>query len=869
MKLIDFLLRLYPEEFRSRFGRAMRDFHRERMGEPNRNWLPVLRDHLLTATVEHMRAIGPDIRFTLRGMARRPLFTLIVVLTIALGIAANTVMFSMVNGILIRPLPYPDPERLVTLSHAPPFWLVSAPQFAEYRNTLRPMRSLAAFTQSEVNLELPSDAVRLRAASVTPTFFPTIGIPPELGRTFVEGEDRSRPASVVVISHRLWQDHLGGDRQIVGKSLTLNGLPRTIVGVMPAEFGYPSPETRIWLPICSQRTCASLVTLQPDTLDGWWNHYLFVIGRLPDGATLAQVRDGAQQIARRIMQQYAGGSNPTPLVPQISTVKDGLVGAARPYLVALLGAAGFLLLIVCANVANLLLARSEGRRREMAVRAALGASKRRLVNQMLTESVVLAVAGGLGGLLLAYAGTKLIVALAPSSLPRLDQVGINPIVVVFCFAVALAAGVMFGVIPALRAGREGPAESLRAAGKGTGQPQGSRPVQRMLAVVEIAFSLVLLSGSGMLLKSLINLYRSDIGFAPDGALTAVISPNPNNYDAPRSIRFYRSLLDRIRSIPGVEVAGAARWLPVLDAGGLWDVRIEGKEYRDGEWPTAVPQEITPGFVAAMGMRVIAGRDIADSDREDAPPVALINRTFARQVWGNESPLGKRFRLARQDMTWITVVGVVGDIRARGFGDTPEPGMYIPHAQSARSSYFVPGSLSVVLRTAGDPLALETPLRRVVRSEDPGAPVSRVRTLQDVVGTSIANRRFSTTLIGGFAALSLLLAGIGLYGVISYAVSQRTFEIGVRMALGADRGQVLRMVLGEGGKIALIGMLIGILGAIGLARAMRSMLVGVSLVDPWVLLAGGVLAAVVALAASIMPARRATALDPTESLRGGE
>lgn len=870
MKLIDFLLRLYPEEFRSRFGRDMREFHRQRMGEPNPGWLPVLRDHFATATVEHMRAIGPDIRYTLRGMSRRPVFTLIVILTIALGIAANTVMFSMVNGILLRPLPYPEPNRLVTLGHEPPTWLVSEPQFAEYRNTLKPMQSLAAYTQSEVNLDLPSGAERVPSAAVTPTFFATIGVPPELGRTFAEGEDRTRPSPVVVVSYRLWQDQLNGNRQIVGQSLMMNGIPRTIIGVMPQGFAYPSPETRVWLPICSQRTCASLVTIQPDSLDGWGNHYLFAIGRLREHVSVDQARDEANQVARRIVREHPGFFNPAaPLVAKVASLKDALVGASRPYLVALLGAAGFLLLIVCANVANLLLARSEGRRREMALRAALGASRRRLVNQLLTESVVLAVTGGILGLMLAYAGTRILVAAAPPSIARLDQVRISLGVVVFCFAVALLAGLLFGIIPAWRAAREAPAESLRSAGKGKGQQQGSRSAQRMLAIGEVAIALVLLAGSGMLLKSLVHLNNSDIGFEPGGTLTALVSPNPNTTGPVRSIQLYRSLLEQLRAIPGVQVAGAARWLPVVDAGGMWDIRIEGKEYPPGEGPTAVPQEVTPGFFAAMGMRVIAGRDIAETDREDAPLVGLINRTFARRIWGDESPLGKRFRLGSDGMAWITVVGVVADIQARGFGDTPEPSMYVPHAQSGRSSYFVPSSLSIVMRTSGDPLAFETPFRRLVRGIDPGAPVSRVRTLQDVVGSSIANRRFGTTLIGGFAALSLLLAGIGLYGVISYAVSQRTFEIGVRMALGADRGQVLRMVLGEGGKIALIGMLIGILGAIGLARAIRSMLVGVSLVDPLVLIAGGVLAAVVALAASLIPAKRATVVDPSESLRGGE
>jgi putative ABC transport system permease protein len=870
MKLIDFLLRLYPGEFRARYGRQMRDFHETRLRENGDAWPRIVGDHLSSATAEQFTAARPDVRYALRGMVRRPGFAAVVILTIALGVGANAAIFSVVNGILLRPLPYGNADRLVVLGHEPPHWLASEPQYAVYRDKVRSFESLAAYTNTEANLSTREDPERIAISGVTLNFFSTLGVRPMLGRTFVQGEDLARPFSVVVLGHEIWQRRFNSDSAIVGKSVSLNGTSRTVIGVMPPRFEYPFKETKLWLPTCSQRTCASLTTQQPDTADGWAGHYLHLVGRLRPGYSIDQARSETNALARQIMREHPEAFDPrNPLVATMTDLRQRIVGGTRPYLLALLGAVGVVLLVVCANVANLLLARGESRRREMSLRMALGASKRRLVTQLLTEAIVLSSIGGALGLALSWVGNRALLAVAPASLPRLDEIRIDWIVVAFCIAVSLAAGIVFGIIPALRASREDPAESLKSVGKGTGAVGGSTRARRLLVVSEVALAMVLLSGAGMLVRSLVHLHRYDMGFEPAGALTLKVSLNQNTYGDTQTIAFYGQLMERVRTIPGVRAVGAARWLPVVDAGGLWGIVIDGKDYPPGQWPTAVPQEVTPGYFAAMGLTIQAGRDFTDADREGSQLVAVISERFAKDIWQNENALGRRFKLGGSRAAWVTVVGIVEDFRARNFTDKPEPTMYFPHAQLMRSGYFVPRSMSLVLRTdAPNPMVLANPVRAAVRALDPAAPVSSVMTLDAVVSTSTAQRRFTTTLIAGFALLALVLAGIGIYGVISYAVSERTFEIGVRVALGASRGEVIGLVVGDGAKLALVGISIGVIASAALARVIRSLLVDVPMVDVITLGAVAVLLALVAMAASALPARRATAVNPTEALRAG-
>jgi len=569
------------------------------------------------------------------------------------------------------------------------------------------------------------------------------------------------------------------------------------------------------------------------------------------------------------MRDYADRYDPNaPLVPVITPVSEVLVGATRPYVWMLFGAVGFVLLIVCANVANLLLARGEGRRREMAVRAALGASRRRILAQLLTESSVFALAGGALGILLAWSGTRALVALAPPSIPRVEQVRLDWAVLAYALATSFATGVLFGLMPALRASREAPADTLKEGGRAPTQA-ASRRVRRALVVAEVALAVVMLCGASVLLRSLLTLQSADLGFDPRSVLTARVSPTTNTYDDSRSIVFYAQLLERVRAIPGVLSAGAAGWLPVVDNGGMWGLLAEGQTYdRLPRGPVAVPQQVTAGYFEAMGLRVIAGRGFTDEDRESGPYVGIVSRSLATLLWPNADPIGKRFRVGG-GTTFMTVVGVVDDMRGRGFDQTSEPTMYFAYPQTRQTAYFTPRSMNLVVRTAGDPLGIANRVKAIVRSLDATVPVSNVRTLEQVVGVSVANRRFSTTLLGAFAALALVLAGVGIFGVISYGVSERRFEIGVRMALGAERSRVLASVLGEGIRMTLVGVAIGIAGAAVVLRALRSLLVGVPVVDAVTFAVVAVGLVVVAVAASFIPARRATAISAMDALRGGQ
>ena len=858
-RLIRALIRLYPQEFRERYGPAMLAFHGERVRE-GAAWHRIVSDHLASAIAEHVRATRQDIRYAVRSLARRPLFAAVVIGTIALGVGANAAIFSVVNGVLLRPLPYPNPDRVVSFGHTPPTWLASVPEFVDYKRDVRAFEALAAFTRNEGNLATPDEPERVGLAAVTPEFFPVLGVRPVVGRTFLPDEDRVMPARVVVMSFGLWQRRFGGDPAIIGKTIPFNGLTRTVVGVMPQYFDYPSSHIDLWLP---------MARFNADSLGDRANHFLFMVGRLRSGAPLERAVNEASTVARRMMRDHADRYDPNaPLAPVIARVSDGLVGATRPYLWTLFGAVAFVLLIVCANVANLLLARGESRRREMAVRTALGASRRRILAQLLTESTVFALAGGLLGMLLAWSGTRALVALAPPSIPRLDQIRLDWVVLAYALATTLTAGVVFGLVPAIRASREAPADSLKEGGRASHQA-ASRRMRRALVVAEVALAVVMLCGAGVLLRSLVKLQGTDLGFDARSVLTVKVSPSGNTYNEGRSIAFYSQLLERVRAIPGVTSAGASGWLPVVDAGGLWGLLAEGQSYdRLPRGPVAVPQQATSGYFKAMGLSVIAGREFTDADGPSGPYVGIVSKSLAALLWPNADAIGKRFRVGGGDATFMTVVGVVNDIRSRGFDDTPEPTMYFAYPQTQKTAYVIPRSMNLVVRTVGDPLLVANQVKAIVRSLDATVPVSNVRTLEQVVGISVANRRFSTMLLGGFAALALVLAGIGIFGVISYGVSERRFEIGVRMALGAERSTVLASVLGDAIRMALVGVAIGVVGAAAVLRLLRSLLVGVPVVDVMTFAAVALGLVVVAALASFVPARRATAISAMEALRGG-
>jgi len=874
-RLYRLLLRLYPREFRAHYGRAMADFHRDRLRAARAAgesltvlWLLTVVDTLRSAASEWVRpfisgdsmldTIAQDVRFAVRSFGRRPAFTAIVIATIALGVGANAAIFSVVNGILIRPLPYPHAERVFSFGHEPPHWLTSQPDFVDYHTGMPSLDGLAAYIRGDATMSGGAEPERIRVSNGSDDFFPLLGVPPILGRFFAPDEFAVQRPTVALISYGLFQRRFGGSKSALGKTISINGVPRTIVGVMPPHFDFPEARTDLWMP---------LPRFKPDSLGDRTNHYLFMVGRVKPMVTIDRARIEASTVAHRIVQQYADRFDPKyPLVPHITSVADTLVGSTQPYLLALLGAAGFVLLIACSNVANLLLVRGEARQKEMALRSALGASGPRLAGQLLAESALLATIGGALGLSLAWLGSRLLLRAAPSSIPRLDVIGIDWRVVSFTAVIVIATGLMIGLVPAWRIARGASAEALKESGRVVSAHGATRRVRRALVVVEVALAVVTLSGAGMLLRSLWHLQGEDLGFDPRGVLTAKVALLPREYDDRRTTIFYSQLESRLAALPGVLAAGASGWLPVVDAGGLWGFRPENGNYPDGRWPSAVPQQATPGYFAAAGLRLTAGRGFTNADNDGAPLVAIVSKRFAELAWPNQDALGKRFGLA-SETPFVTVIGIVPDIRARGFGDTPEPTMYFPLAQSAKSAYYMPKNMALLVRTSGDPASVAAALRREIHALDPTVPVAEVRTLEQVAGTSVSTRRFNTSLLAGFAALALLLAGIGTYGVISYGVTQRTFEIGVRIALGAGTRSVLGLVMAEGMLLAGAGLALGLAASIVVARLIRAMLVGVPALDFPSLIATAVALIAVAAVASGLPARRALRVNPINALRG--
>jgi putative ABC transport system permease protein len=875
-RLFRALLLLYPEAFRRHYEAGMLDFYRERRRAAGPGiWPRLLINLIANAAAERLRTeprptaeritvttLLQDLRLTLRGLARTPGFAAVVLLTLALGIGANAAIFSVVNGVLLSPLPFPDADRIVDVRHALPFWNVSEPEFRDYRRDLRSIERLAAYTGTELNLAGDDETVRVTGARVSDEFFSVLGIAPLLGRTFAPDEEQpaQAPSPVIVISEGVWRARFGADPKILDREVRLNGVPRRVIGVMPERFGFPERGTGLWLPL----------RLNYDSLWTRNNHYVLLVGRLRAGATADQANLEANLLTRRWVKDFPETYAPDqPLVAEVQPLMERMLNNSRPYLVTLLGAVGFVLLIACANVANLLLIRGEARRRELGIRTALGASGRRLVTQQLTESGVLALLGGGLGLLVAWGGVRILLRMAPASLPRLEQVQLDAPVLLFTLVVSLGTGLLFGLLPALRAARGDAVGALRDGARSTASRGGSR-LRRALVMGEVALAVVMLSGAGLLVRSLRSLQQIDIGFDAANILTARVNLPPLNYtEDAKAVGFVQQLEERVRGIPGVVSAGTMGWTPVVGGGGTWSIVIDGREVKEiSAAHNADPQQVSAGFFKTLGVRVIRGRAFTEQDRDGAPPVAVINEAMAKQLWPGQDPVGHTLRMFGPQSPWVTIVGVVQDIQSRGAGLEAPPTMFFPYAQSGKSAYFTPRQVTLAVKTAGNPEALGGAIRRLVRELDPGAPVSEVRSMEAVMGTALSSRRFTTLLLGWFAALALLLAGIGIYGVIAYGVSQRTYEIGLRQALGADRGSVLGLIVSEGLKLTGAGLAVGLVATLATGQLIRSLLVNVKTTDPVTLVAVALLLAGVAALASWIPARRAIAVSPTEALRGG-
>jgi predicted permease len=799
-----------------------------------------------------------DIRYALRGMAHRPGFTAVVVATLALGIGANAAIFSVVNGVLIRPLPFENPDGIAYFRHEDPYWSVSEPEFMDYRRDVKAFTRLAAFSPTDANLTGDvGEPERIAVARVSDQFFEVLGVRPMIGRTFTGDEEKRGGPPVVVISHGLWQRRFGADTAIAGKKIVINGTPRTVVGVMPEHFDTPSRSIVVWSPL----------RLVPESLWTRNNHYVQLIGRLAPGATIAQAKTTVATLGQRWMKDYPDIYFPgKPLVPYIEPIRDTFVGPTRPYILALLGAVGFILLIACVNVANLLLARGEGRRKELAIRTALGASSRRVVAQLLTESGLLALIGGALGLVLAWWGVRVLVSAAPSSIPRLDQVGVDARVLAFTLGVSLVTGLIFGLVPALRAAMSDTSESLKEGGK-TSAHGSVRRARGMLVIAEVALAMVMLTGAGLLVRSLRTLQQTDLGLDPSNTLTMRLSLPPRQYDDARSVQFFRDLVTRVEAMPGVRSAAAMGWTPLVDGGGDWSIMVDGKILKTiAEAPASQPAQVTPQFFKTLGVQILRGRTFTEADRADAPMVAIVNESMAKKLWPGQDPIGHRIKMFNETAPWATVVGLARDMQSSGIRKDVPSTMFFPYAQVGKSAYYTPLVMTLFVKATRDPEALATPIRQAVHAIDRNVPISDIRTMEDVVGGSIASRSFSTALITGFASLALVLAGIGIYGVIAYGVSQRTYEICQRMANVAEDLRVNALVMSEGLRMTLAGVVIGLVGGLGVARLIRSMLVGVGVVDiPTLAVVAIVLLGVAALASAV-PARRAVRVSPTEALR---
>jgi putative ABC transport system permease protein len=813
-----------------------------------------------------MDSLLQDIRYSLRRLIKSPGFTLVVVLTLALGVGANTAIFSVVNAVLLRPLGYADPGRLVTIEHLYPSLggmkaSVSVPGFRDYQARGRSFESMAVETGWSANLTGIGEPVRLQGARVTGRYFQTLGIPALVGRGVLPGEDSAGREHVVVLSQGLWQRLFGGSRDVVGRSLSLNGESYEVVGVMPRDFRDPFHRTvELWAPL----------VFRPEEFgdDRRTNEWLTLTARLRPGIPVEQAAAEMRTLAEQLKRQF-----PDNYPPDWSLVTTPLaqrsVGNIRPALLVLLGAVGFVLLIACANVANLLLARAAARAKEIAVRTALGASRDRLIRQLLTESLLLALAGGVLGLFLAYWGVRSVVALNPANLPRADEIGIDAPVTLFTLFVSLLTGLLFGLAPAVHASTSDLHGMLKEGGRGSAGNRGGQGLRRMLVVAEVALALTLLTGAGLLVKSFARLQGVDPGFDPDRLLTFNLSLPPARYpsDTQRTA-FFDQVLPAIAAVPGVRAAGATSVLPFSGGWSTASFEIEGYQpppKQPGPWGDV--RIVSPGFLETLRAPLRRGRPLTAQDRTGAPKVAVIDEEFVRRYWRTEDPIGKRFTFGpppgavdTSAREWITVVGVVGHTKQEGLEAENRLQLYLPYAQQP------PPALAFAVRTAGDPAQYVNQMRRAVRSVDPDQPISDVRTMDELIAQSVGQRRLSMLLLSLFSGIALVLASVGIYGLMSYSVTQRARELGVRIALGARRGDVLGLVLRQGMSLALVGIMVGVGAAFALTRLIGSQLYGVRATDPATFLGVALLLGATALVANLLPALRATRVDPAVVLR---
>jgi putative ABC transport system permease protein len=802
-----------------------------------------------------------ELRYAFRLLLKSPGFTAIAILTLALGIGANTAIFSVVNAVLLRPLAFRDPSRLVIVAEKSqyPTITTSYQNYVDWRDQSHSFESLEGTRGTTITLTGAGEPERINARMATAPLFRLLGVEARLGRTFLPEEDRAGGPPVVLLSYGMWQRRFAGSHDVIGKTLTLDAQPYTVVGILPAGFELLQPAD-LFLPF------TPWAKTLPD--DRNWHPGIIVIGRLNPGVTREQARTEMVAITKRLEEQYPDYNTDTSA--DVIGLQEQMVKNVRPALLMLLGAVSFVLLIACVNVANLLLSRATPRGREVAVRTALGASRGRVVRQLLTESILLSFAGGALGLLMAQAALGPLLKLSAGSVPQVFTVGLDRWVLAFALGVVILTGLFFGIVPALRTAKLDLRESLNEGSRGSTAGPGHQRIRGTLVAMEIALAMLLLVGSGLLVRSFSRLRDVPPGFQADHLLVADLPLCQTAYAKPEQrFEFYERLVERAKSLPGVRSAGAASFLPVSGGGSVLHFNIVGRPPKTPhDYVAAGYRTVTANYLETLGVPLLQGRLIGVGDTDKAPAVVVINATMAHTYFANENPLGERIQIGatpepEKDLPTMEIVGVVGDVRP-GLGIDPQAEMYLPYRQA--DQVLPVFQLSVVLRTAADPLQETAALRSALAEIDPNQPLAKVRTMEENMAGTAAQSRFRTWLIGIFAALALALAGIGVYGVMSYSVTQRTSEIGIRVTLGAQPGDVFRIVVGEGLRLALVGVGCGVIAALALTRVLQSFLYGVSAYDPITFVSVALLLTLVGLAASFFPARRATRVDPMVALR---
>ncbi len=817
-----------------------------------------------------MDAFRRDLRHAFARLVRDRGFTAITVITLALGIGANPAVFSLVKAALLSPLPYGDADRLTVIwgqdrgetTH------LSLQEVFNYGRESRGFASVAGYTEFDASFTGGQEPELIRAGSATPNLFEVTRTPAMLGRAFAPADTAGGSSDVMVIGHGLWQRRFGGAAGIVGQAVQVNGRARTIIGVMPASFRLPNDfsslrPTEAWVP----------EVVNPANLGQWGNRSYTGVARLKDDVSVAAASSELPVIAegwanagyvRRTADGSLGG-----LARRAIPAQEFITGGMRTTLLILFGSVGFVLLIACANVANLQLARAELRRREVAMRAALGAARGQIIRQLLTESVMLAVAGAAAGLAVAWAGLQIVITLRPANLPRIGETSLDAGVLGFTALLAIVTGVLFGLLPALQLSKTDVTGVLKDGGRSGTAGRSRQFARQALVVLQLASSVVLALGAGLLVRSLVELNRIDLGFNPNNVLTAQVQVPATAYPQPADVvRFHREAAERVAQIPGVRAAGSARVLPLARSIGDWSIKIEGRPYVPEENPNGDYQAVTPGYFEAMSLKLVRGRFLTAADREGAQPAVVINETMAARYWPGEDAIGRKFMMGTDDKPWLTIVGIVGDVHHNEVVEDGRAEMYLAHAQLPEHIGGAPRGMTLVAKTDGNPLALAGQVREAIRAIDRNLPVSDIRTMDAVTASALAQPRFVTFLLALFAATALTLAAIGIYGTVSLLVSERTQEMGIRLALGADRPTILKLVLGQGMLLTAIGLSVGLAGAVVLTRTLAGLVYGVGTLDPITFVSVPALLALIALVACVIPARRAASVDPITTLRQG-